>query len=397
MSNRAYKGVVGGIAVLVVSAFVMTLIFGMTIVSADTGPSTDPAKGTLKMRKMLEDLHGATVPYTDFAFTINDGSPINFNADGTIWVPLDPGVYTVKEVLKPGFKAPEYIAHCWGNGVATIEAGTTTYCTIVNKGIAPQLTITKVVENGSSTGSQVSDFRLFAGAVEFTSGVGQSIPVGTYTISEIGPLAEYAGVTSCMVNGAPVQMGSLNDISLALGDVVTCVVTNTKNTPLPPVEPPVCTSNCTATTTATGTCVTSSTTTCNSSNSTTTTATTTDTGAGTTTPTTTPEVVETTTSPDTSGGGGNGKSISLSDSSSGGGGGGGSSNSDPEGEVLGDSDSSSDPKKPQPEVRGAVAPIGAPNTGFGGTSNDNHHFAFILLYLGLTTSFGVWVLRRTTV
>ncbi len=52
------------------------------------------------------------------------------------------------------------------------------------------------------------------------------------------------------------------------------------------------------------------------------------------------------------GGGGNGIRISL---------GGGTSDNDPEGEVLGDTDVA-------PEVKGAVAPVGAPNTGMGGAA-----------------------------
>jgi hypothetical protein len=271
-------------------------------------------------------------------------------------------------------------------------AGETTYCTIVNRGIAPQLTITKVVDNGSTTGAQVSDFRLFAGSIEFTSGVPQNIDVGTYTISEMGPLDGYVGATVCAINNTIVDLGSANELTLGLGDSAECVVLNVKD--IPDVEVP----SDPATTTATTTCATTPTAAgCGSTGTTTatTTATSTPDATGTTTPTTTPEV--TTPSTSSSGGGGNGKRVSLSDGNGGGGNGGGN-DTNPQGEVLGASTGGL-PTDLQGEVKGAVAPAGAPNTGFGGmSSRDSSTFTYALLgYFVLAALFGVWVVRRTAV
>ncbi len=108
-------------------------------------------------------------------------------------------------------------------GVA-IQSGKVTTCTFTNRPVRPKLTVTKVVNNDNGGTKVVADFPLFVGATSVTSGVQGTFDAGNYTVSETQQTG-YSGVISgdCAADGS---------ITLALGDVKSCTITNTDNPPV---------------------------------------------------------------------------------------------------------------------------------------------------------------------
>ncbi|MBN7137152.1 hypothetical protein A7A76_20675 [Lysobacter enzymogenes] len=115
---------------------------------------------------------------------------------------------------------------------ADTAAGNAIACTFTNNRL-PRLTLLKTVVNDNGGTALDTAWTLTATGPATASGTeGQaaitdaSVPVGTYTLSESGGPAGYAatGAFSCVVNGgAPVANNSL---TLAMGDVATCTITN---------------------------------------------------------------------------------------------------------------------------------------------------------------------------
>jgi hypothetical protein len=114
--------------------------------------------------------------------------------------------------------------------VTVAGAGADVECTITNTAIPPNLTLVKVVDNGSTGATAVpSDWTLAATGPADISGAtgtphvtGKSVPVGQYALSETGPAGYSAGDWVCdggTLTGATVSLG--------LGQKATCTVTNT--------------------------------------------------------------------------------------------------------------------------------------------------------------------------
>jgi hypothetical protein len=89
-----------------------------------------------------------------------------------------------------------------------------------------RLTVTKVVVNDNGGINVVGDFQLFIGDNQVTSGAANSLPAGSYTVSE-GPHAGYTSTIggACAVTGA---------ITLTAGQVAECTITNNDIAPPPP-------------------------------------------------------------------------------------------------------------------------------------------------------------------
>lgn len=92
---------------------------------------------------------------------------------------------------------------------------------------APELTVTKTVINDGGGTKIVSDFPLFLDGNSVTSGVATSTTAGLHTVSETSD----SGYTS-VIGGNCAADGT---ITLALGDVKTCTITNND---IAPVVPP---------------------------------------------------------------------------------------------------------------------------------------------------------------
>jgi len=108
-------------------------------------------------------------------------------------------------------------------GVA-VQSGKITTCTFTNSPVLPKLTVTKVVTNNNGGTKVIADFPLFVDTTSVVSGVQNTFAAGSYTVRETGQTG-YTGVISgdCAADGS---------ITLALGDVKSCTITNTDNPPI---------------------------------------------------------------------------------------------------------------------------------------------------------------------
>ena len=171
-------------------------------------------QGTLRVVKTVINDNGGTKLAGDFSFQVNGGVLTAFEVDGSNDLTVIPGTYSVTEPFVTGY-ATTY-NNCTNVSVVSNQITT---CTITNNDIQPKLTVTKVVNGGDL---QVSNFPLFVGTTGVTSGIQNGFNVGNYTVSE----TNQSGYSS-VINGDCLANGS---VSLALGDVKSCTITNTRDT-----------------------------------------------------------------------------------------------------------------------------------------------------------------------
>lgn len=171
-------------------------------------------QGTLRVVKTVVNDNGGTKTSSNFSFQVNGGIPTAFEADGTNDLTVIPGNYSVTEPSVTGY-ATTY-DNCTNINVVSNQTAT---CTITNNDIQPKLTVTKIVNGGDM---QISDFSLFVGTTGVTSDVQNGFNVGNYTVSETNKSGYTSAITGdCLANGS---------ISLVLGDVKSCTITNTRDT-----------------------------------------------------------------------------------------------------------------------------------------------------------------------
>jgi hypothetical protein len=174
-------------------------------------------KGHLVVKK-------TTIPSGDLtSFTISatssNGGTITGGGSGTVTDANDknyevtPGTYSVTETVPEGW---EETSNTCSN--IAVGMGETKDCLITNTK-KPKLTVTKVVVNDNGGKKVVSDFPLFVGDTEVTSGVTNYFDAGDYTVTE-NPDSGYAKSYSGDCGPAD------GSITLAAGDNKTCTITN---------------------------------------------------------------------------------------------------------------------------------------------------------------------------
>lgn len=175
-------------------------------------------QGTLRVIKTVINDNGGTATASAFSFQVNGDTVTSFEADGQNDLTVAPGTYSVTEPAVAGY-ATSY-DNC---ASVSVTSGGTTTCTITNNDIGPLLTVTKVVTNDNGGTKVIGDFPLFVDATQVTSGAQNGFNVGTYTISETGQTGYTATISGdCAANGS---------VTLALGDVKSCTITNNDNAP----------------------------------------------------------------------------------------------------------------------------------------------------------------------
>ena len=148
------------------------------------------------------------------------------------------GTYTLTESGPPGYTASAWVC----GGAATSTASTVTLaegesatCTITNTAVVPELTLVKVVDNGTTGGTAIAtDWTLTASGPTTIAGVtgdlaitAAAVPVGTYVLSEADGPAGYAASPWTCVGGTP----GTDQVVLAAGERATCSITNTAIAP----------------------------------------------------------------------------------------------------------------------------------------------------------------------
>ncbi len=179
--------------------------------------TNDDKEATLTVIKHVITDNGGTAEADDFTMNVTGTSVSDpsFPGDesGTT-VSLFPGSYSVDENSYDGY-AKTLGENCSGS----IELGEHKTCTITNNDIVPILTVIKYVTNDDGGLLGVSDFALFVGITQVTSGVANPFAAGNYTVSE----TNQPGYTAGNWGGACAADGS---ITLALGGEYTCTITN---------------------------------------------------------------------------------------------------------------------------------------------------------------------------
>lgn len=188
-----------------------------------TGP-TCSGPATLTVIKNVTNDNGGTALASAWNLAVtssNAGTGTGSAAgtgSGTVYTLQTGKQYSVAESGGP----TGYLANASSECTIPSAAASTAYtCTITNNDIAPQLTVTKVVVGGTSV---IADFPLFIDGASVTSGIANESTVGLHTISETSR-ANYRSVisgTSCATDGT---------ITLAIGDVKICTITNTYDAP----------------------------------------------------------------------------------------------------------------------------------------------------------------------
>lgn len=226
------------------SGSTVTITNGATVVCWITNTATVPTL-TLEKEVLGNDASGGTADDTDFTLTatrVEGVLPTLSGVEGDASITdadVMVGTYTLDETSGPS----GYAEGTWdcgadhpvnGQNQITIALGDDVTCEIDNTAIAPKLTLLKKVENGSTGGTAVdTDWTLTGtGPVTVSGHEGDSaitdkaVKAGSYTLSESGP-AGYDGSTWNCGTGRT----SVTSVTLALGENVTCEVTNTAKQP----------------------------------------------------------------------------------------------------------------------------------------------------------------------
>ena len=171
------------------------------------------ASASLRVTKTVINDNGGTKVVSNFPLFI-DGMSVTSGAASTTSV----GLHTISETSDAGYTSVIGGDCDPTTGTITLAADDVKACTITNNDIAPQLTVTKVVVNDNNGTKVIADFPLFINGMNVTSGIASTTSVGSYTVSETSDSGYTSAITgNCASNGT---------ITLALGDVKICTITN---------------------------------------------------------------------------------------------------------------------------------------------------------------------------
>lgn len=194
---------------------------------------------TLTINKIVTNPNGSTAVATDFAFQINEGETINFidsedenTLTGQNVISVDPGTYTITEVLPMGAYAISYSENCTNAVLASNGSAT---CTITNSDIPAgkgAITVRKIVNNMYAGELGKDDFDLFINSEIEENNLGEVVRdqsnflnPGTYTISEsILPSGYMQTSLVCSSNGDSDDTDGT--ITITEQDSWVCTITN---------------------------------------------------------------------------------------------------------------------------------------------------------------------------
>jgi predicted extracellular nuclease len=183
------------------------------------------------VKHVIKD-NGGDADAADFTMSVTATNPstASFPGDeaGTT-VTVESGSYSVGETGPSGYSA-SFSADCSG----TIALHETKTCTVTNDDIAPTLTVNKVVDPATDTGTfnlQIDGSTAGTGAAVGDGGSTGAVPVnaGSHTVGETA-----AGSTnlSDYVTTIAGQCNADGTVSLAPGENKTCMITNTRKPPV---------------------------------------------------------------------------------------------------------------------------------------------------------------------
>jgi hypothetical protein len=180
-----------------------------------------------------------------FTSTIPGKASFNLSDDGVETTTVAPGTYTATEAAHPDYNLTGIA--CTGDSdssgagqTATFKAqsGETITCTFTNTRKAGQLTVRKVLDPSTDSGTfdlKIGDDLVVDDGGHLAQGT-RTLPTGTgYTVAELGgtgtSLAKYDSAIECKDGDTVVSSGtgtSLSGVPVIEGDDVVCTFTNTR-------------------------------------------------------------------------------------------------------------------------------------------------------------------------
>jgi hypothetical protein len=203
----------------------ITLANGESATCTITNTYVPPAKASITVFKTVVNNFGGTATVDTFKYWVNGATEV-FHDVAAMFDAVPPTLFTLTETNTTGYTAGAWGGNCNVNGTVTLAEGQSAICEITNNDIQPKLTVSKVVVNDDGTADSVAaDFDLFVGGTQVISGAVTGFNAGTYILSETGDTTgDYSASYSCVKNGGDSVPG--NSITLAVGDVATCTITN---------------------------------------------------------------------------------------------------------------------------------------------------------------------------
>jgi hypothetical protein len=231
-----------------VDADTVTVSPGDAVTCTVTNDDDPPTTATLTVIKTVINDDGGTLGIGDFDLFVNS-TQVTSSVTNTFPAGAQGTMYTVSETNQPGYAAT-IGGQCNPDGTITLVAGQDYTCTISNDDQGPVLELVKVVVNDDGGIAQPSDWTLTATGPTGFSGAGPTVlspagfDAGTYDLSETGPAGYAASAWVCR-GGTQVDADT---VTLALGELAVCTITNDDIAPPPPPPPPPPTTTTTTTT-----------------------------------------------------------------------------------------------------------------------------------------------------
>ncbi|MCO5953558.1 VWA domain-containing protein [Microbacterium yannicii] len=179
----------------------------------------------------------------DWTLTASGPTPASGNGDptspgGVNARVVSAGTYMLSETGPAGFTPGTW--SCTGGALTgasvVVPNGGSVTCTITNTAVAPQLTLVKVVDNGSTgattpptawTLTAANGASTISGVTGSSDVTSAAAVVGTYSLSESGPSGYTASAWICI--GA--ESSTATTVTLVEGSAATCTITNTATDP----------------------------------------------------------------------------------------------------------------------------------------------------------------------
>jgi uncharacterized repeat protein (TIGR01451 family) len=194
-----------------------------------TVTNTFNAVATITVVKSVTNLFGGTLNAADFQLRI-DGD----NASQNVAHEVSAGAHTISELARPGYDQTGIAcvdlannATVGNGGTISVVTGQAVKCTVSNADQAPTLTVVKHVNPDNGGTAAPSAFQLQIDGANAPQNVPQNVQNGSHTVTEV-PFAGYrmVGIDCSDVTGPVPYDANTGGVNLALGQHVTCIVTN---------------------------------------------------------------------------------------------------------------------------------------------------------------------------
>lgn len=213
----------------------ITLANGDTATCTITNTYVPPAKASITVVKEIINDNGGTAAVETFKYWVNGATEVFHNVASL----FDAGSFTLTETNTMGYTQSVWGGSCAEDGTVTLGEGESGTCTITNDDIAPTITVTKVVNNGTSkTPKTAGQFDIKLTATDVNGGDADELTfAGSNAGTQLSFDAGEYSVTEPSHDGYSVTYSDGCSGTATVGGSYSCTVTNTF------IEPTVATVN----------------------------------------------------------------------------------------------------------------------------------------------------------